>query len=422
MAPMRISLRGIDRVDIVRGDERTIARGHAAGADTLTLTLTDRRMSGQHARLSRLSGAWVVEDLTSKNGTWVAGKSVTRLVLDDGDTMIVGHTGVVFRVDGGEEPDLEGAAPPAAPGLSTLSPALAQTFAQLAAAATASTPIEIHGATGTGKELVARAAHTLSRRAGRFVAINCGSLASSLVEGELFGHRKGAYTGAVDERAGLVRSADGGTLFLDEVAELPAAQQAALLRVLQEGEVMPLGADRPVKVDLRIVCATHKSLDAEVAADRFRADLRARLLGVVIALPPLRDRVEDLGLLVTALLDRLAPDRQIAFSADAVAALYAYSWPLNIRELERALGSALAVARDRIELQHLPPPLRAPAPSLMPADPPPPTADDRALRDAVAAAMDRNQGNVAAAARELGKDPTQVRRWLKRFGIRRGER
>src|SRR6185436_18020542 len=144
-----------------------------------------------------------------------------------------------------------------------------------------------------GKELVARAVHALSWRPGAFIAVNCGSLASSMLEAELFGHRRGAFTGAASDRAGLIRSADQGTLFLDEIAELPAEAQASLLRVLQEKELTPVGADRPVRIDLRVVSATHQNLDDAVAAGRFRADLRARLLGVRVELPPLRDRPED---------------------------------------------------------------------------------------------------------------------------------
>ncbi len=417
--PARISLARLDRVDIGRGDQRTVTRRTADGAELVSLTLADARLSRQHARLSRLGSAWVAEDLQSKNGTWIAGQAITRRPLEDGDAIVVGHTVVVFRDHGGEDGDLDGL-PIAQPGLATMSPVIAARFAELASAARAAVPIEITGETGTGKELAARAVHALSGRAGRFAAINCGALAGSLLEGELFGHKRGAYTGAADERAGLVRSADGGTLFLDEVAELPASSQAALLRVLQEGEVVPIGGDRPIKVDLRVVTATHKDLDAEVVANRFRADLRARMLGVRIALPALRDRPEDLGMLVTALLDRAAPGRDVAFAADAVGALYAYGWPLNVRELERALAAAVAVARDRIELHHLPAALHAPA-AVAAIDLSSLSDEDRAIRQSLVASVARHDGNLAAVARELGKDRTQVRRWMKRFGLSRDE-
>ena len=416
--PARIGLGGVDRVDLGRGAHRQIARARSAGAETLAIALADPRMSSKHVRLSRVGAAWIAEDLESKNGTWIGGKRVARRQLADGDVLLVGHTAIVFRTTGGEEPDLD-ALPASQPGLGTLSTALAAQFAAIAQAARSSVPIEVTGESGTGKELVARAVHTLSGRRGSFVAVNCGALAAGILEGELFGHKKGAYTGAADDRLGLVRSADNGTLFLDEIAELAPSSQAALLRVLQEGEVVPLGADRPVRVDLRLVTATHKSIDAEVDAGRFRADLRARLLGVSVALPPLRERLEDLGPLVSVLLAK--QPRVLAFSADAVDALYAHRWPLNIRELERSLAAAVAVARDRIELEHLPPGLRMAAT----APPEPDLAElgeaDRALRAQLAEAIARHGGNLAAVAKELGKDRTQIRRWMKRLRLSRAD-
>lgn len=212
-----------------------------------------------------------------------------------------------------------------------------------------------------------------------------------------------------------MRSADRGTLFLDEIGELPAPAQASLLRVLQEREVLPIGADRPVSVDLRVVTATHRSLDDDVATNRFRADLRARLLGITAELPPLRARREDLGHIVTELLTRLDSRRDLAFTADAVGALYTYDWPLNIRELERVLAAAVAVTRDRIELKHLSPTVVTPTPPTVITA----TTDDDALRAILVAALARHDGNVAAVARELGKDRTQIRRWMKRFELSR---
>jgi len=304
----------------------------------------------------------------------------------------------------------------------TLSPEVAATFGDLAAAATSLVAVELGGESGTGKELAARAVHTLSGRRGRFVAVNCGALPGTLLEAELFGHKKGAYTGATEDRVGFVRSADGGTLFLDEVAELPAASQAALLRVLQESEVMPLGADRPVKVDIRLVLASLRNLDTEVAAKRFREDLRARMLGVRVEVPPLRDRQEDLGWLVPTLLERAFPGRPLTFSADAVMALYMYGWPLNIRELERALAAAGALAGQRIELHHLPEAIRVPSsepPASAPTDPASLSDEDRQLRETLVAAIGRHGGNLSAVARELAKDRKQIQRWVRRFGLAR---
>ncbi|HEY1813892.1 MAG TPA: sigma 54-interacting transcriptional regulator [Kofleriaceae bacterium] len=424
-APARYSLAGVDRVELGRGERRAAVRTDLDGVDVLAIVLPDHRMSGQHARISRIGDAWVLEDLGSKNGTWIAARRSTRHTLRDGDAIVVGHTVLVFRADGGEVDDTE-ELPRALLGWGTMSPILAARFAELEAAAATLVPIEITGESGTGKELVARGVHEHARRSGRFVAVNCGAIPANLVEAELFGHRKGAFTGAGEERLGLVRSADGGTLFLDEVAELPAAAQASLLRVLQEREVLPIGSDRPIRVDLRIVSATHRSLDRDVEAGRFRADLRARLLGFAIELPPLRARREDLGHVIGALLERLAPGREVAFTIDAATALYEHAWPLNVRELERSLAAALAVARGRIEPAHLPQVTRERG-----STPPPLERDDvdlgalsdvdRQIRDALAAAIARHAGNLAAVARELGKDRTQIRRWMKRFGLARDD-
>src|SRR5262249_3584887 len=159
----------------------------------------------------------------------------------------------------------------------------------LARIARASVPVLIHGETGTGKEIVAQALHALSARRGAFTAVNCGALSPGLVEAELFGHRRGAFTGAVAERAGFVPAADRGTLFLGEIADLPSCSQAVLLRVLQESEVVPLGLDHPIKVDVRLCAATLSGLDALVDQGKFRPDLYARLLGFTIELPPLRE-------------------------------------------------------------------------------------------------------------------------------------
>ncbi len=187
--PARIGLGGIDRVDLGRGAERLVKRGRVDGAETLTIALADGRMSSKHARLSRVGGGWVAEDLQSKNGTWIGKSRIARRPLADGDVMLVGHTAIVFRVTGGDGPDLHGL-PSSQPGLATLSPALAAQFAALAQAARSNVPIEITGESGTGKELIARAAHAMSGRRGGFVAVNCGALAGGILEGELFVTRR----------------------------------------------------------------------------------------------------------------------------------------------------------------------------------------------------------------------------------------
>jgi transcriptional regulator with GAF, ATPase, and Fis domain len=287
-------------------------------------------------------------------------------------------------------------------------------------------PVVFSGESGTGKEILARAVHTLSGRSGAFVAVNCGALPETLVETELFGYRKGAFSGANEDRPGLVRSADQGTLFLDEIGDLPLPSQAAFLRVLQEREVLPVGGTRPIAVDVRLIAATHRDLDALVAEDRFRQDLFARISGLKVTLPPLRERREDLGLLIEALLARTgAPPDHGVFDALAARALFRYDWPLNIRELERALAQAVVLAGDApIGCEHLP---DAVADALAP-----PSADDEPLEpEAEAASGDEesrlreeltrllreHRGNISAVARAKGKARMQIQRWCKRFRL-----
>jgi transcriptional regulator with PAS, ATPase and Fis domain len=272
-------------------------------------------------------------------------------------------------------------------------------------------PIELLGESGTGKEVVARALHALSGRAGRLVAVNCGAIAGNLVESELFGSRRGAFSGAED-RVGHVRTADRGTLLLDEIGDLPLPAQAALLRVLQEGEVVPVGDSVPIAVDVRVIAATHRDLDAKVAAGEFRADLLARLGGLRATLPPLRDRREDLGLI-------LAEAGPRALTREAGRALLAHDWPLNIRELRQAIDAAIALAGDAaIGLEHLPEPVRRA--HLQPGDEAAVdalSAEDRAVRDRLVELLREHRGNVAAVARSLGKARPQVHRWLRRFHL-----
>ncbi len=411
--PSRHLLDGIDEVVFGRG-ERAVERDVAARR--LVLRLPDARMSSDHGRLVRARGAWTLDDPRSKNGVVVNGAPTRAAVLGDGDVLELGHTFCLFRVapaaDGPPDVDADALAVPD-PALTTFNGELATAFARLARVATTDVPVLIAGDTGTGKELVARAVHHGSARTGPFVAVNCGALPESLVEGELFGARKGAFSGATHDRPGLIRAADHGTLFLDEIAELRPPSQAALLRVLQEREVLPLGDTAPVPVDVRIVAATHRRLDQRVADGAFRDDLYARLNGYAIELPPLRARREDLGLLLRALLARRPGGAQATISPAAARLLFAYAWPHNVRELEKTVASALALAADRpIGVDDLPPAVRRGV-----VAPPPPPEDDDALRARLVALLAEHQGNVAAVARALGKERMQIHRWAKRLGI-----
>src|SRR5688572_568824 len=259
-------------------------------------------MSAEHARLTRSEAGWLLDDLGSKNGCVVNGTLTGRAVLRHGDLVECGHTFFAFRegpVPADAAPDMTVTQLPApVPSLSTFVASLERGFHSLARIARTPVAVVLLGETGTGKEIVARALHELSGRPGHFIAVNCGALPEALIEAELFGHKRGAFSGAISDRPGLIRSADRGTLFLDEVGELPPESQVAFLRVLQEQEVVPVGDEKPIKVDSRLCAATHRDLDDLVATGKFRRDLYARLFGLVLELPPLRDRIEDLGILI----------------------------------------------------------------------------------------------------------------------------
>lgn len=381
----------------------------------LRVGLPDERVSSTHIRLVSVLGAWVAEDAGSKNGTFIDGRRVGREQIADGAVLELGKTFLLFRsalpargagvlLDAGQ-------LQPAAQGLLTMSPPFAGEMERLEAVAASRVPILLRGDSGTGKEVLAVAIHRLSGRSGPYQAVNCGAIPHDLVESELFGHRKGAFSGALEDHQGLIRGADRGTLLLDEIGDLPLPAQAALLRVLEEEEVYAVGAARAVKVNLRVVSATHRDLDEMVTQQRFRADLLARLSGYVCTLPPLRDRREDFSLFVSALLARLGAPKA-TFTSEAARALLRYSWPLNLRELEKCLASAVALSRGQvIDIEHLPAAVCA-APAL-----PVLASADQQQRDELIAQLRAHGGNITAVARAMGKARTQVQRWLHRFRL-----
>ena len=312
------------------------------------------------------------------------------------------------------------------PGIIGDSPLIKDVLAVIAAVAPTDATVLVTGETGTGKELVARAVHQQSRRSSRaFVAVNCGALSESVLESELFGHARGAFTGAIAARRGLFEEASGGTLFLDEVGELTPATQVRLLRVLQEGQVRPVGANKALSVDTRIVAATNRDLKAEVERGHFRQDLYYRLDVMRIELPPLRARPEDVPALAQHFLkarsERLG--KVVRFIDEAVLARFArHPWPGNVRELENAIDRAIVLAKgDTLGADILPAVLRdAPAVEA--------SADDARLglplteakaafeEDYVRRVMERVAGNSAQAARLAGVDRSNFRRLLKRLG------
>jgi transcriptional regulator with GAF, ATPase, and Fis domain len=253
------------------------------------------------------------------------------------------------------------------------------------------------------------------------VAVNCGALTATLLESQLFGHVRGAFSGALRDEPGLVRAADGGTLLLDEIGDLPLASQASLLRVVQEREVLPVGGVRPSKVDVRIIAATHRPLDQLASRGEFRADLLARLDGFTYALPPLRERREDLGLLVAELLAAAPPGADVRFTPEAGRALFAYKWPLNVRELQQTLARGVVLSeRGVIDCPHLPAAVvRAlEGPARVPAeDTATDGATDATMRAQLVSLLQDHGGNVSEVARAMGKARIQIHRWAKRWNV-----
>jgi DNA-binding NtrC family response regulator len=426
--PSRHLLGDIDVVDFGRGAS-SVHRERRDGLRTLVVRIPDPLMSASHGRLVRAHGTWIIDDLCSKNAIVVGGIRTRSCRIADGQVFSLGNTiAFVGYGDRGAPLDVDATALAAPrPELATFEPALRERLARMARLAPCDTPMLVLGETGTGKEVVARAIHELSGRRGPWVAVNCAAIAPTLLEAELFGHRRAAFSGALSDRLGHVRTSDHGTLFLDEVAELSLPAQAALLRVLQEREVVPIGDTLPIAVDLRVVTATNRDLVGLVAEGRFREDLYARLAGFTVTLPPLRARRSDLGLVIAALLRRKPHADGVTVTWRAATRLFWYAWPRNIRELEHVLGGAVALAgREPIALEHLPDAIRAAhepellAPVGVGRDPSARfSPEDQARKGQLEELLRAHGGNLAEVARALGKDRTQIYRWMRRFGLPR---
>ncbi len=322
-----------------------------------SLVLTDPTVSRKHASVEETSGGYILRDLGSTNGTFLDGVRVREGYLSPGSLIRLGQTEMTFspleerieilRSSLDRFGDLIGASTP-----------MREVFGILERVAPTDITVLIHGETGTGKELAARALHSRSRRAsGPFIVFDCGAVAPNLIESELFGHEKGAFTDAVKSRQGAFELADGGTLFLDEIGELTPSLQPKLLRALDQREVKRVGADQSLKVNVRVVAATNRDLEKEVKAGRFREDLFYRLSAVSVFLPPLRKRREDIELISGYLLTGISAEvnkKLTGLSAEAAEALKAYPWPGNARELRNVLGRAAALSDGkRIEVKDL---------------------------------------------------------------------
>ncbi|HET9156260.1 MAG TPA: sigma 54-interacting transcriptional regulator [Myxococcaceae bacterium] len=415
VGPARWRLTGFEQVRVGRGGAR---RSHV-DPKVLSIEVPDAWMSVDHIEIRYIDGTWVARDLGAKNRLIVEGQPAAEATLSNEDLLQLGHTFFRFRSDvpalGPAILDFQ-AMPEGVSPLSTFSPLFGAVVERSAAIARGRVPVLLVGESGTGKEVLARSIHAQSGRKGGLVPVNCGAISPNLVESELFGHKKGAFSGALHDRPGAIRTSDGGTLFLDEIGDLPAAAQAAFLRVLQEAEVVPVGGSRPEPVDLRVVAATHHDLKRLVREGKFRHDLLARLDGVTLRLPALRDRSEDVPLLLVLLLKKLAPERpDVKFTPEAAQAILQHRWPLNIRELEQALAGALTLsAGGPIESRHLPETLLGTGePEALPEL----TPEESRHRDELMQLIREHGGNLSAVARVLQKGRTQILRWVARYGI-----
>lgn len=386
-------------------------------------------VSRVHAKISHERAGWSISDQGSTNGVLVDGYRVTDARIEHGAEIRIGDAILKFvsheapdyaryRIDG----ELIGAQR-RSNDLAQLSGGYQMDCirAELARIGPTELSVILLGESGTGKEVVSRELHRLSGRRGQFCAVNCAAIPDNLLESELFGYKRGAFSGADRDKPGLIQAAHQGTLLLDEIGDMPVHAQAKLLRVLQSKEVYPVGATAPDRVDVRVVCATHRDLSSLQRQGKFREDLFARLNEYQLHLPPLRDRKEDIYLLVQTFLRRhgraqLKPDFQY------MTGLLHYDWPYNVRELEASVKRAIALAEgDVLTARHLPAPLhehmvdygRSAAAELgtAPAERGTPTEEDlRAL-------LHLHRGNIAAVGRDLGKARMQVHRWLKRYAI-----
>ncbi len=310
-----------------------------AGSDA-DVVLVDATVSRRHVELALVPEGVSVTDLSSRNGTFYLGQRVEKITLALGSRLRVGSSEIILEADQ-EELASRGGGPPEYRGLVGESPAMRKLFSTLSRLEGSLVNVLIQGESGVGKELIARALHEgSSLAAGPFVPINCGALPRELVASELFGHRKGAFTGALEARSGAFERADGGTLFLDEIGELPLDVQPVLLRALESGEVRPVGGDVGKSVRVRVLAATNRNLSQDAAGGRFREDLYFRLAVVTLLVPPLRERPDD----IPALAARFASDVGYpGLPPDVVAELSSRPWPGNVRELRNAIQAYVAL-------------------------------------------------------------------------------
>ncbi len=400
------------------GAEVIIGRGEGA-----TVRVDEKRISRRHARIFRHGNSVFVEDLQSRNGTRLNGRVIgNREFLGGGDRVQVGSVDAVLavvrqvqRVEGGLP------TPPELDNIVVADREMRRVFSVCQRLGQSTTAVLILGETGVGKEVVAHAIHRGGpRRRAPLVHLNCAATPDNLLESELFGYEHGAFTGADRQKLGYVESANGGTLFLDEIGEMPPALQAKLLKFLEDGTICRLGSVRPIALDVRVIAATHRPLEADIASGRFRQDLYYRLAGFTLHVPPLRERPSEVLPLAQMFLRNLAEREQRrppVLSSAVALAFQKHSWPGNVRELRNAVSHALVLAETQVELMHLPPSLAKfqSGAALPKAEL---NVQLEALEQAtLAQALAEESGNRTRAARRLGISRRALIYKIEKFGL-----
>jgi two-component system response regulator GlrR len=383
------------------------------------LMLKDTTVSRYHVELMARPDGVRVRDLDSTNGSYMGGARITEVIVEDTAVVTVGKTSLKISM---VEEDL--GLPAAQSSFGTVkgaAPAMRQLFGILEKVAPTDSTVMLLGETGTGKEVLADSIHARSKRVGRpFVVVDCGAVAPSLIESELFGHVKGAFTGAISDRNGAFLEADGGTIFLDELGELPLDLQPKLLRVLEGGMVRRVGEDKHRRIDVRVIAATHRNLDEEIEAGRFRRDLYYRLAVVLVQVPPLRDRLDDIPLLTEHFVKNMGRG-EFEIPRGLMARFAAYHWPGNVRELRNLVERALAGA-DVDPLPNETSSARSLQGNEGITDLPFKEAKERLVesftKEYLQALLDKCNGNISQMGREAGIARNYVHRLVTKYGLK----
>ncbi|NEV63087.1 sigma 54-interacting transcriptional regulator [Thiorhodococcus minor] len=421
----RIELEILSGPDAGREVKLTLPSVKIGTAPDNDVMLTDRTVSRHHAEIRMTQEGLLLSDLGSTNGTFLNGLRVKEAYLGTDSVLTLGSTEI--RIGAGtEERPYEVAQESRLGGLVGGTEPMRELYGLIKVVAPTPTTVLITGESGSGKEVVATALHELSGRRGPLVVFDASVTDPEMVRNDLFGHIKGAFTGATGSREGAFRRADGGTLFIDEIGELPLDLQPRLLRALESREVVPVGSDQSVKVDVRVIAATHRNLEAMVQAGEFRADLYYRLSVICLQVPPLREIKPDIPLLVQSFADKMGMPCRL--TADAERALLGYHWPGNVRELRNVLERAAVLCRSQeIRPEHLrlrdlggasqPSPMGDTSGGSSAAVAQSPAELKAMERQMISDAMARNGNNKTAVARELGIPLSTLKRRIAEYGL-----